>query len=141
MSNVNYDPVKAHEYYMKHKKSSTTRSTKGMTDTQKEQWSFAKAQISDNYKATRTAITDQSKAERTQLSDAAKVKIKAIQNRLKGLSSDQKAALKSQIAGIREKLKTDKSALTDKTSLQREGAKAQKENDLNTAYNTIKGKK
>jgi hypothetical protein len=40
-----YDPVKAHEYYLRNRKLKGRFSTKGFTKTQKEAFTYAKAQI------------------------------------------------------------------------------------------------
>lgn len=48
---VNYDPVKAHEYYEKHKKLKGRTSTKGFNQKQKEQAFYVKAQLTDEKKA------------------------------------------------------------------------------------------
>ena len=44
-----YDPVKAHEYYLKNRELKG-RSTSGMSDAQKEQWTYSKDQISSDKK-------------------------------------------------------------------------------------------
>lgn len=141
MSSVDYDPVKAHEYYERHKKKTANRSTKGMSQTKKEQWAYAKSQINDDYSARSKALTENSKTQRTALSEQAQTKIKAIRNRMKGLSTEQKQALKSQIAGIRATLKSDKQQVTDMTKATREGNAELKEADLNQAYARIKSGK
>ena len=51
MANIDYDPRKAHEYYMKHRKLKGRRSTKGFSESQKEQWAYAKSQLSEQKKA------------------------------------------------------------------------------------------
>ncbi len=46
-----YDPVKAHEYYEKHKKLKGRQSTKGMTNSQKEMATYVKDKLSAEKKA------------------------------------------------------------------------------------------
>jgi hypothetical protein len=46
-----YDPVKAREYYLRTRELKGRRSTKGMSETQQQAWSYAKNQISENKKA------------------------------------------------------------------------------------------
>ena len=51
MASVDYDPVKAHEYYMKHRKlKGRRRSTKGFSESQKEQYAYAKEQLKQQQK-------------------------------------------------------------------------------------------
>lgn len=135
----NYDPQKAHEYYEKHKQNKGRRSTKGMTQTQKEQWGFAKSQINEQYKDFNKSVTENAKEERAALVDAAKAKITALKKRLKNLPKDEREALQSQIASIRDNLTAGKQNITDSTKATKENAKAQKESDLDNAFNAIKG--
>ena len=51
MASVDYDPIKAHEYYERTKKLKGRRSTKGFSDKQKEQWTYAKYQLKEQQKA------------------------------------------------------------------------------------------
>lgn len=140
MSSVNYDPQKAHEYYEQHKKLKGKRSTKGFSQSQKEQWDYAKAQINGGYKQASTDITEYGKSARKQLSEAAKQKIEAIRAKMKGMSKEQKASLKEQIQGIRDALKSDRDKLTEDTKGLRTNAKAEKEKAMDAAFNSIKGK-
>ena len=72
-SKSNYDPVKAHEYYEKHKKlKGRNRSTKGFSDTQKEQYAYAKDQLRENWQSERESITEDIKEQRAQMSEQAK---------------------------------------------------------------------
>ena len=64
-SDPNYDPVAAHEYYMKHRKlkgrKSTTkaqRSVKGMSKSQREQWAYARAQLFEQKTAKTKELTE-----------------------------------------------------------------------------------
>ena len=82
-----YDPVKAHEYYMKNRKLKGRRSTKKFDQSQKEQWAYAKAQLSAEEKqekqqasaenmalrkSQKEAITADAKAKREKISKATK---------------------------------------------------------------------
>ncbi len=49
-ANKYYDPVKAHEYYEKHKKLKGRRSTKGMTDSQKAMAGYVKDKLNTEKK-------------------------------------------------------------------------------------------
>ena len=88
-----YDPVKAHEYYMEHRELKG-RSTSGMSDTQREGWTYAQKQIKtakEKEKDSEKTATEQNiakmraKAEATRVEIAARVaeKVKRINARLK----------------------------------------------------------
>lgn len=55
-----YDPVKAHEYYMRTRQLKG-RTTKGMTKEQKEKWKYVKSQITSEKKTKVTALSEQKK--------------------------------------------------------------------------------
>ncbi|QGZ17218.1 hypothetical protein SEA_GIANTSBANE_14 [Arthrobacter phage Giantsbane] len=62
-SSANYDPVKAHEYYVKNRElKGRQQSTKGMSDTQKEAWSYTKNKIGGDKKAALTSSRNAQKA-------------------------------------------------------------------------------
>lgn len=95
-----YDPVKAHEYYEKHKQlkgRSTRSSTAGLSDE-------AKA-IAQQIKET---INEQKKAYMDAVNQHLKDKIKAIRDRMKGMSPEQKEALKAEIGTLKEQYKAVK---------------------------------
>ena len=52
-----YDPVKAHEYYEKHKKLKGRQSTKGMTNSQKEMAAYVKDKLSAEKKQKLESVT------------------------------------------------------------------------------------
>lgn len=52
-----YDPVKAHEYYEKHKKLKGQHSTKGMTNSQKEMAAYVKDKLSAEKKQKLEGVT------------------------------------------------------------------------------------
>jgi hypothetical protein len=77
MASVDYDPKKAHEYYMKHRKlKGRKRSTKGFSESQKEQLVYAKDQIKKQQKdrnaKSKEAIYAQKEARIAVLDDAKK---------------------------------------------------------------------
>lgn len=138
MANVDYDPVKAHEYYEKHKKLKGRHSTKGWNDTQKAQWSYAKDQLATEHKAINQDITEESKAIRQQISEAAKERIAFIRERVKGMSKEQKAAMKEvvdgMIATIREQLGMAKEEISEATKAARSEEKEAYEGRKDAAY-------
>lgn len=144
-----YDPVKAHEYYEKHKKLKGRRSTTGFSESQKERWAYAKHVLGEEKKERNTsdrerinaaksaniaAIEAAKKQQREQLTSAAQGQISRLRDELKGMSKDQKASAKARIqeaiSKIRDVLKGDKSSLNEsakeKKSAIREDAKQQK---------------
>ena len=70
-SDPNYDPVKAHAYYLRTRQLKGRQSTKGFTDTQKEGLAFVKAQVSAKKK------TDLTNAQTNQQSNLEAVRKKA----------------------------------------------------------------
>lgn len=142
---VDYDPVKAHQYYEQHKKLKGRRgkhSTKGFSTRQKEQWAYAKDQLSQEHKDINTGITEESKARRKELSEQAKNMISQLRGRLKGMSKQEKAKWKEKISNmisdIREELKSSKETLTEETKEKRGQEKEDYGTRKDEAYNKIK---
>ena len=130
--NPDYDPQKAHEYYEKHKKLKGRRSTKGFSDTQKEQYAYAKDQL-------------RKKEQRAQMSEQAKAKIDAIRNAMrsamKNMSPEQKKAFKEKmnglISGIRDDVKSAKAGLTKAGSEARKQAREEYQKGIDEAHDKI----
>lgn len=97
----NYDPVKAHEYYMEHRQLKGNRSTKGFSETQKAQIAFAKAQLSDQK-------TDQL----AEINEWKKAQIQAISERVKNQNMDIREARARAVEAMREAAKAKKETLT-----------------------------
>ena len=72
-----YDPVKAHEYYMKHRKLKGRHSTRKMSESQKAQWSYAKNQLSLEEKQERQQASVENMALRKQQKEAISADAKA----------------------------------------------------------------
>lgn len=92
-----YDPVKAHEYYMKHRQlkgQNSRSSTAGLNEQ-------AKA-IAKQVKET---INEQKKAYLNDYKEKLKSKIKDIRARMKGMSPEDKERLKSEIEGLKNAYK------------------------------------
>lgn len=167
MSSVNYDPIKAHEYYMKHRKLKGRHSTKGFTDTQKEQWAYAKDQLAEEHKGINAGITAEKredtrnvsedvKEKKQMLMDTARSKIEALKAKMEGMTKEEKAEFKEQIKSvidsIKATLKQDKDDATAEGAEAKEeikenakSAKEQEKNDYEArkdkAYERIKGGK
>jgi hypothetical protein len=142
---VNYDPQKAHEYYINYTKKGLTKgrhSTKGFTQTQKEQWQYAKHQLSEEHKGIKKGITESSKAERKAMSDAAKERIAALREQIKGASKEEKAMIREAVSGmidnIRSQLKASKKDLTAQTKTKRENENEAYKDRKDQAYQHIK---
>jgi len=84
-SSANYDPVKAHEYYLKNRELKGRQSTAGMSDTQKEAWSYAKNQIGDKKKADLNKATVDNKKRLENLRATSEATRKRIQEKLTAL--------------------------------------------------------
>lgn len=140
---VDYDPIKAHEYYERNKKLKGRRSTKGWSQSKKEQWAYAKSQLSEEHKAINKGITDSSKEQRKQLSEDTKNAISQLRERLKNMPKEQKAIWRERISGmcddLRSQLKSSKEQLSEAAKGLREQEKQNYEVRKDMAYNTIKG--
>ena len=108
-----YDPVKAHEYYMKHRKlkgrkkaNSKRKSLKGLNELGKA----AAAEVKE-------AIMEERKAEYDALKEQFKERIAALRAQLKALPPDQRAARKAEfeakIKGIRAEHKEAKAQVKE----------------------------
>lgn len=165
MAESTYDPIKAHEYYEKHKKLKGRRSTKGFSQEQKELYSYGKDQINEAYKAKVKGLSEENKEKLSKISEDAKAQKKRItaetkaqvdtlRRRLKSLSPEGKAQMREQLQGlidnIREKASLDKLDISgkaakdkasqrDTTKLKKEAAKAVKEKNLDALHKKIKG--
>jgi hypothetical protein len=143
MSKVDYDPQKAHEYYMKHRKLKGRRSTKGFSQTKKEQWAYVKKQLSEEHKGINkdisesrneriAAISEALKKQKEALTIQAKAKIEALRDRMKYMSPAEKRNIRDSINSIIGDIRAE--VKSKKESLQETGAKT-KENERNKAKN------
>ena len=134
MARNDYDPKKAHEYYMKNRKLKGRHSIKGMTQQQRERWIYERDKIKAGAKADRDKVTSSTrqeiakrsaeaealrekiKKERLRFKAEAQRKITFIQEQLKNLSPEKKKVLKeklsSQISQIRNDASSKNSNLT-----------------------------
>ena len=127
-ANPDYDPVKAHEYYEKHKKlKGRKRSTKGFSQTQKEQWAYAQDQLKEQKKGKDSDIAAQRKAQlseassrisqqKKEMTKQAQEKIKQIKELYKNASPDLKARVKSSVEGMIASIKEKTQAQKDDLS-------------------------
>lgn len=153
-ANKYYDPVKAHEYYEKHKKLKGRRSTKGMTDSQKAMAGYVKDKlntekkqklqaVSDTAKKSRENVTSKAKQTREAFTRACSSRIAVLRKQLKSMSADERAFAKQkiekQILNIRAEFSKKKTDVTGNAKNLRteinSGAKAEKSNIRNDYYN------
>lgn len=136
-----YDPVKAHEYYIKHRQlKGTTRSTAGMTDEQKSALKYIKENLQAEKKQAiadaKATLDSQIKTLRETVSTWAKKMQEKRSAELK------KAKTKEEKAKIREKYKTEiakvksdmKQQISDARTKQKEW-KAQMKTEYENRYN------
>ena len=89
-SSANYDPVKAHEYYLKNRELKGRQSTKGMSDTQKEAWSYSKNKIGTDKKAALTSSRN-----------AQTAKLEALRNQATATRNNIRKKLESLLDGLK----------------------------------------
>lgn len=149
MASVDYDPVKAHEYYEKHKKlKGRSRSRKGWDDTQKEQYEYAKAQAKDAYSKSADLISLQrsthlqavesaKKKQKEQITKQTSAAISQLRDKMKNMSPEQKEAFKEKLGTAIEKLKGKaeraKAKIDTSSAKQKESIKKDASKDLKSA--------
>lgn len=79
-----YDPIKAHEYYLKTRDLKGRRSTKGFTDVQKQGVAYVDNQIATKKKDSLKSASDNNQAEIQKLHEAAQAHQKALSDKLAG---------------------------------------------------------
>ena len=150
MARVDYDPKKAHEYYMKHRKlKGKSYSQKKFSNTQKEQFFYAKGQLKEqleinNFNA-RERIKEAKQKQKEQITAQTKAKIDAIREKYKTMSRAQRTAMREQIGAaidaLREVARSQKAAVQEKASEDTKTAiannKAEFDKALDAAYKKI----
>jgi len=91
-TSATYDPVKAHEYYLKNRELQGRTSTKGMSDTQREAVSYSKNQIGIAKKADLSKSQAAQKAQMEAIRKRSDASRKQIQAKLQGAINKLKAA-------------------------------------------------
>lgn len=147
-----YDPVKAHEYYEKHKKLKGRHSTKGMTNTQKEMAAYVKSKLDSEKKQKLQGVTQKAQGQRAEVTAAAKAKremfaksctniISSLRTKLQNMNPEQKKfarqRIQEEISKVRETYAKRKAGVTSDAKNQRNGisasAKTEKSN-IRTDY-------
>lgn len=148
---IDYDPQKAHEYYEQHKKLKGRKSgrkalvTRKFSQQQKEQWEYAKSQLSDEHKAINKDITESARADKAVLAEQAKEKISQLREMIKNLPKEQKAAARERISGmvdsIRAELKQEKESITESSKSTRQQESEDYKDRKEQAYDKIASKR
>lgn len=132
---IDYDPRKAHEYYMKHRKLKGRRSTKGFSQQKKEQLSYAKQQlreqkqqrdeqnredINSRKKAAIERLNEAKRKQKEQLTAQAEAKIASLRESIALLPKEQKAVMREKVnaavADVKDMLSKKKQEISDNTS-------------------------
>lgn len=109
LKHYNYDPVKAHEYYMRTRKLKG-RSTRGMSDEQKEAWEYVKDQISTEKKANIKATSDHKNRIIEQARIRAEATRKRISEKLKKMVEETQKASMEKLKEIPKNISPEKRA-------------------------------
>ena len=113
-----YDPVKAHEYYLKNRELKGRRSTTGLNDEGKNAARYVKEQLTSERKqkveahkqetnSTIDSLREQKKSAVEAHKNAMQVKIDRLRAKLKGMSKEDKARNKERIYGQIDSLRED----------------------------------
>lgn len=139
---VDYDPKKAHEYYERHKQLKGRRSTRKFTESQREQWAYAKQQLSDEHKEIKSKISSDAKSKKQEISERTKAAIAKLRERLKGMSKEERARwrdqIKTMISELRNSANANKKNLTEDAKSLREKEAGDYEKRKDDAYEKIK---
>lgn len=114
-----YDPVKAHEYYMRTRELKGRRSSNKLSDEGKKVWSYTRESIKEEKKAKVEGEKEKQKQEAEVLRERASAVRKGITERLKALGKEKASAerkrvaveLKAAIAATREAYQAAKASL------------------------------
>ena len=137
---VDYDPQKAHEYYERTKQLKGRRSTRKFTQDQKEQWAYAKEQLSAEHKEIKSGITEDAKNKKAERANKA---ISQLRERLKAMSPEDRKrwrdAISEMCGNIRQELRSAKKDVTDTAKEARTQEATDYEARKDEAYNKIMG--
>ncbi|MFK4936070.1 hypothetical protein [Lactococcus garvieae] len=154
-----YDPKKAHEYYMKNRKLKGRHPTKGMSQQQKEQFSYAKATINANARTAKAGVDKKTKLsvqqrqkeintyrekvkeQRAQFTKDAQSKISSIRESLKNMPPAQRKIFKEKLTADIAKIKSDKKINDSKLTAQSKAATTKKIADTTKLRSNAKASK
>lgn len=137
-----YDPQKAHEYYLKNRELKG-RSTSGMTDAQKEAWTYAKDKITTERKDVITETGNELKADIENLRNDATKRREALSKKLTDLLA-KATALRQHDAGVisqRSQAAREKIAAKLKDDLEKVSERARKDTEKLSEFQRDQAKK
>jgi small-conductance mechanosensitive channel len=147
-----YDPAKAHEYYIKNRKLKG-RTTRNMSDKQKEAWTYAEDKIKTEKKSKVEGQKKASDIQIQQLRDRATQTRERISEKLRLLNSslqkDEKESARKNASAERERVRTELKAAIEKVRASLKDARtkldasyeAKYQNEYNNIVTKIPGKK
>lgn len=104
-----YDPVKAHEYYLKTRELKGKRSTSELSDSQKEGWAYTKSKVGEQKKAKLTDASEGNKEAVEQLRERATEKREEIADKLRQMME----RIQSEGTATREQISQETQAKID----------------------------
>lgn len=139
-----YDPVKAHEYYIRTRQLKGRHSRKTLRGKKKEGWLYVQDQVrglkkeelhnlSEEHKVESKALHDNAKARRDEISD----KIKLL---MSGVSDNVKAQLAALPKGLSKEQRRQREAdIRDRANLQKDQSKLERDNQRAKIAEDLKG--
>lgn len=136
-----YDPVKAHEYYMKNRELIGRRSTAGLNEKGREAARYVKEQLTSERKEKQQDVKDETTSDISSVKSQAQANLESARERKKQQIANHKAAMDAQIESLRnalagldsEKKKEAKPVVQEAISELREENKKVRE-ELNAEY-------
>lgn len=147
-----YDPAKAHEYYIKNRKLKG-RTTRNMSDKQKEAWTYAEDKIKSEKKSKVTAQKESTDKQIEQLRDRASKTREQISEKLRllnaSLTRDEKDSARKNASTERERVRKElkdaiekvRASLKDARTKLDASYEAKYQNEYNNIITKIPGKK
>lgn len=138
-----YDPVKAHEYYEKHKKLKGKRtSTKGFSQSQKEMAAYVKNQLNEEKKQKIQGISNMAKSQRTKFTQDCSSVISKLRASLRNMPASKKSFAKKRIQEeinkIREKFAGRKNEVSASAKVEKDKVREDYSNKYAEALQDIR---
>lgn len=99
-----YDPVKAHEYYMKHRELIGRRSTSTLNDKGKEAARYVREQLKTERKSKQDRVTRRTQKDISSVTESTNASIQSARERKKQQIENHKAAMEAKINTLRNSL-------------------------------------
>ena len=138
-----YDPVKAHEYYMKTRQLKGRRSTKGLTKNARKMLSYVKSQLEAEHKERMAAIKEQVERNRELLRGQLKGALEALREQIKNLpkgDTGAKDALREKMQGMRQLFSSAQKGITEKAKGDRAASRGQRDSEYEAEIEKLKKK-